>query len=503
MKVDHAPSKPTVDQPQAHPGALFGHTVKVLTGGIPFLNDGNTSSSPSAIIGKALQDSDPTVRYVSADKIKARNHGIMGQLALAAGKDLVALETIDRFCYVSEKTDALIKKNNLKRDHPEFQALNQAIVQLKKTLEQPADAIQIKEDLASVEAALIALRNNVKSAKNIDKFRVSETVVDTNTKPTIIQKKGCTYIAKPTPKDDVGFDEDPDDNRNANRREASLGDAWNLILPQGSPKINIVVGGPDDSFYVTSKFFKDFQPLRSIMEKGLLDKVSGIEDILAACMLMGDKDFHMENIGVIPDPNKEGHFIAVKIDHGKSGLMFYDTPEKLLEGFTSIVKAQGYGGVKEGDFKIDQKKLKASLERMMVAAETEKMATAIKVSTAKVLDAGFQLSAKDLLAEELTTSWDNISVTTSENRMAMKAIRKAIESGDLKALDAIKTAHSKASPDVLAFVNTLITHRNAFNKCKTNEQKVQFVGDFYKEKLDKNITVIKGFVSLLETQDLV
>ncbi len=501
MKVDPAHVKAALGKFEARVGVFLGRTVKVLTGGVPLRARGPRGSSLSTAISERKVNQASIVETLnSKEDLKAFTQDVI---------------------LVFNKLEKLIQKRGLQENVAELEEMNTAIKGLQAALENE-DVSRLTQPLEDLNKSLRKLKDSLKSTKTTKSFKdqgakKGVTAGYVSTKKSKKSKKLETYILKKTLNSVIAGTEEVarkiDDDKNSNRREFLLGDVWGLILPNRSPKVNIVLekgnfvqqlrSRSSKYLYVTSKFFKDFQPLKFFASNGGLDQVHGIEDIIAACILMGDEDFHMENVGTIPDG--KGGFIAVKIDHGKSGLLLFDNPENLREGLVKILKDRGYVGIKNGkpyfEVPIDQEKLRAALEKMS-KANTEEMSKAIGRNTQKLLDAGFQLSPKDLLAESLHTFWLNRPVDPPETRAALVAIRDAIESGDLNALDAIKSAHSAADPDVLAFVDTLIAHRDAFNNAKTDEQKIQFVGDFYKEKFDKNIEVIKGFVKFLETQDL-
>lgn len=59
-----------------------------------------------------------------------------------------------------------------------------------------------------------------------------------------------------------------------------------------------------------------------------LREIEGFEKVVAACIFCGEIDYHASNLGVVHRDNK---YLAVKIDHGKSGEVFLDGAKKLIE----------------------------------------------------------------------------------------------------------------------------------------------------------------------------
>ena len=85
----------------------------------------------------------------------------------------------------------------------------------------------------------------------------------------------------------------------------------------------------DDVVSLRSEFFKDFQTLSAlsgtpqnakepeITNVAKLQNLIGFEKVIAACLFLGETDYHSGNLGVVKGENGEN--IVVKIDHGKSG----------------------------------------------------------------------------------------------------------------------------------------------------------------------------------------
>ncbi|MEK6733739.1 MAG: hypothetical protein AABY27_01370 [Pseudomonadota bacterium] len=84
------------------------------------------------------------------------------------------------------------------------------------------------------------------------------------------------------------------------------------------------------ALYVRSKFLDNFTTLSEAKKDKTrsdeLTQIKGFERVVAACMFLGDHDYHDENLGVSV---RDGESHAVKIDHGHAGESF-EADEKAL-----------------------------------------------------------------------------------------------------------------------------------------------------------------------------
>lgn len=99
---------------------------------------------------------------------------------------------------------------------------------------------------------------------------------------------------------------------------------YNRILPGGSPNIELITDqkNPEMIAY-RSNFLKKFNEFYNSTD----NKIKNFEKVMAACMFMGEVDFHQGNIGYITTNQEK---IAVKIDHGRSAFKFHKNPSELL-----------------------------------------------------------------------------------------------------------------------------------------------------------------------------
>lgn len=107
------------------------------------------------------------------------------------------------------------------------------------------------------------------------------------------------------------------------------------VLPGRAPKIGLITATDENHIGLRSTFFKNFQTLveltnaksnHYVVKLGIirlgndvseLPKVEGFEKVIAGALLIGERDFHGGNMGVVEDKDTDS-LKAVKIDHGLS-----------------------------------------------------------------------------------------------------------------------------------------------------------------------------------------
>jgi hypothetical protein len=89
-----------------------------------------------------------------------------------------------------------------------------------------------------------------------------------------------------------------------------------------------------NKLYIKSKFFEGFQDLNSVKRNSSKD-LEGFEKVIAACLFAGEVDYHGENLGVVD--NK-----VVKIDHGQSGMRFFNNEVALRRSLQNSIYRYGY-----------------------------------------------------------------------------------------------------------------------------------------------------------------
>lgn len=161
---------------------------------------------------------------------------------------------------------------------------------------------------------------------------------------------------------------------------------YERLLPNRSPVISIASGeGADqDKVYLTSKFFDGFQTLAQYTQRpyGELDpshprlrNIRGFEKVIAACTFAGETDYHPNNIGVVPSLSKDGSverdemgnhlFQVVKIDHGKSLMVFESESHMRQDLFSKLIRYQ------YNTFKFNLEKYREAMEANLQMTDDE------------------------------------------------------------------------------------------------------------------------------------
>lgn len=165
-----------------------------------------------------------------------------------------------------------------------------------------------------------------------------------------------------------------------------------LVMEEGlitDPRTSVVAINPNEDVrysYIRSKFMDGFQSLKefsgNVNPKGAcvnnnpeqLQKVVGFEKVMAASLMLGEADYHAENIGVIKKTDELGndHYIAVKIDHGSSVANTFESTGKLREEMIKEFVGIGYL-LEDGETTIpfSANKLKESIDEMLKVSEEE------------------------------------------------------------------------------------------------------------------------------------
>lgn len=212
--------------------------------------------------------------------------------------------------------------------------------------------------------------------------------------------KSSTYVEKPAAKDTSGYDRTPNslgekaitENRDVNA-EYILGPIFNKLLPQQSPKIRLVVSDQElkgvtiadktisnikvlkgDAIHspevsITSRFFEKFQDLKKfkLTNSGSLNQVRGFEKIIAGCLILGEPDFHSENVGVVNrGTDIQPDYLAVKIDQGRAGLRVFTQESVLRDSLKNDFNKFRYN-----DMPFHADKLKAAIDEMVKVSEAE------------------------------------------------------------------------------------------------------------------------------------
>ncbi|MFN8833423.1 MAG: hypothetical protein ACK5WS_06520, partial [Alphaproteobacteria bacterium] len=105
-----------------------------------------------------------------------------------------------------------------------------------------------------------------------------------------------------------------------------------LLLYNKAPNIALV-NVDREYFGIRSRYLKNAQTFEEYIKQHN-EEVIGFEKVIAACMLMGDMDFHQENLMV--HQNAEDAYEFDKIDHGRSLCDMYEGAEQVFNSYLSF-----------------------------------------------------------------------------------------------------------------------------------------------------------------------
>jgi ankyrin repeat protein len=141
---------------------------------------------------------------------------------------------------------------------------------------------------------------------------------------------------------------------------------YERILKDRAPKIGLVKEN-EHYIYLKSKFLDEFQGINTYKEVHPDEiEFDGFEKVLAACLYMGEVDYHGQNIGVAR--GGDGAMHAVKIDHGRTGFeLFGDEDEvSIMQDLMQNVKNHDYS-----DLVIDAKKFQEAVTEINSISNSE------------------------------------------------------------------------------------------------------------------------------------
>ena len=210
------------------------------------------------------------------------------------------------------------------------------------------------------------------------------------------KKDKSVYILK---SGEMGFNEAPAHNktRAADKRdlvsEYVTSSLYERILKNRTPKIGLAESSDPshrDNIYLKSKFLPEFQDIREYKKynSGPLE-IDGFEKVMAACLFMGEIDYHDQNIGVARDvKNRENH--AVKIDHGRTGLglVDYKDEQSIMRSFSDSVAKLGLSRIN-----IRANKFKEAIDEISSISDDE-IDHLIQNRIDNLRNTGFKLNSK-------------------------------------------------------------------------------------------------------------
>lgn len=235
---------------------------------------------------------------------------------------------------------------------------------------------------------------------------------------------GETFILKQFFKKSANLNTKQLEQRGDGVREVIAASMYQFLLYDRAPKEQLVT--PDtkhsDSLYVRSKFFKD-EEIKELsqfsggyanslgkagsLELAELRRIKGFEKVIAACVILGESDYHPGNIMVQQDDT------VTKIDHGKSFTMFGCDFKEMVLLLDKVFRTCDYTRVIEaGYLMFSIEKYSASINQMLLQLTEDQLNAIVDQRVSELRKYDFEPDAvKPILSDQ---SLDN---KTKEERI--------------------------------------------------------------------------------------
>ena len=176
---------------------------------------------------------------------------------------------------------------------------------------------------------------------------------------------------------------------------------YQFLLYDRAPKEELVTPDKDNpkSLYVRSKFFKDVVSMADFSgdssfnpSSSRLKKVEGFEKLVASCHMLGELDYHANNIMVQTqkDENGKDHYIFTKIDHGRSLVAFNQDFGAMINKTAESFKSFGYDqAIEDGNLSFNIDKFSQSLKQMASQFSADQIDAMVDQKIAELKKAGF------------------------------------------------------------------------------------------------------------------
>lgn len=158
---------------------------------------------------------------------------------------------------------------------------------------------------------------------------------------------------------------------------------------------------------ITSRELSDFREIQDVN----VNEIKGFEKVLAACLILGENDYHTGNIGLINiGTTEEPNYVAAKIDHGYSGSLKYDTLDDMMNDMVVRFRDNNYD--KHQSIKLDAKELKRDIDTMVATLEglgLEGLKTLLSARVAALRGAGIAVS-DSFIKDQVELIMQNVKV---------------------------------------------------------------------------------------------
>ncbi len=176
---------------------------------------------------------------------------------------------------------------------------------------------------------------------------------------------------------------------------------YQFLLYDRAPKEGLVTPDKDNpkSLYVRSKFFKDVVPMAEFSgdssfnpQSSKLKKVEGFEKLVASCHMLGELDYHANNIMVQTQKDEKGkeHHVFTKIDHGRSLVSFNQDFGSMIDKTAKTFEAFRYDeAIANGNLSFNIDKFSQSLKQMTTQFGPEQIDAMVDQKVAELKANGF------------------------------------------------------------------------------------------------------------------
>lgn len=191
---------------------------------------------------------------------------------------------------------------------------------------------------------------------------------------------------------------------------------YQFLLYDRAPKEELVTPDKNNpkSLYVRSKFFKDVVPMAEFSGGKHFDpysskfkKVEGFEKLVASCHMLGELDYHANNIMVQTQKDEKGkdHYVFTKIDHGRSLVAFNQDFGAMIDKTASDFQSFGYDqAIANGNLSFNIDKYAESLKQMTSQFSADQIDAMVDQKVSELKNAGFDpngLTAQYVFGSEL------------------------------------------------------------------------------------------------------
>jgi len=182
--------------------------------------------------------------------------------------------------------------------------------------------------------------------------------------------------------------------------ELLSGDLYKRLIYGRAPSIALVKRSVSEGLSIRSKILSGAVGLSDFLkeDRGNLRKINGFEKVMAACQLLGERDFHTGNLMVRPMDGNPDRFELLKIDHGRSlSLMFKENRDSFQE-FIHLILIPDQGGtlyrdpVMNGELIFNIHDYVQFLKSMLVILSDEEVKNVIQKRIDELKKSGFDVA---------------------------------------------------------------------------------------------------------------